>query len=130
MKLLIKNVLFPLHELLKGHNTMSCLDELNRSQWYSHKKLYGLQSEKLKVLIARIYMDVPYYTRLFDSMMIKPDMIRSPEDLRKLPFLTKPVVRENLDALRSRTAKSLVKFSTGRSCGMRSQARPGRPRGP
>jgi phenylacetate-CoA ligase len=117
MKPIIKNILFPVHELLKGHKTISYLKELEHSQWYSREQLHKLQSGKLRELIAYAYKHVPYYRELFDSVKMYPDDIKTSSDLKKLPFLTKDIIRKQTEMLKSDTSKNLKRFNTGGSTG-------------
>ena len=50
---------------------------------------------------------MPYYTELFNELNLKPEDIQTKEDLKKLPFLDKHIVRENFDKL---IAKNKPKF--------------------
>ena len=43
------------------------------------------QTAKMKDLIADAYQYSPYYRRLFDSLSLKPEDIRSFKDLEKIP---------------------------------------------
>jgi len=52
-------------------------------------EIKALQEEKLRRLIAHAYANVTYYRELFDSHKIKPEDIRTAEDLRHLPVTTK-----------------------------------------
>ena len=80
------------------------LRELEASQWYSAEALEALQSRKLQALIRHAYERVPYYRGLFDRLRLKPDDIRSPADLKKLPLLDKATVRNNPELFVARTA--------------------------
>ncbi len=117
MKFFIENVVFPLHEFLKGHKSICFVRELERSQWYLQDKFYKLQSERLKQLIVHAHMNVPYYKNFFVSEKVSPDSIKSPEDLKKLSFLTKDLIRGNLEIFKSDKANGLIKFNTGGSTG-------------
>lgn len=57
--------------------------------------LEALQLKRLKATIERVYYTVPFYREKFDSLGIKPDKIKSLEDLKTLPFTTKDDLREN-----------------------------------
>ncbi|MEE8359511.1 MAG: AMP-binding protein, partial [Candidatus Omnitrophota bacterium] len=49
-----------------------------------------LQDKKLRYFITRqLYPFSPYYRRLFDKNKIKPDDIRTVEDLKRIPFTSK-----------------------------------------
>jgi phenylacetate-CoA ligase len=117
MKTIIRNVLFPFHELFKGHNTMSYLRELEKSQHFNKSLIYELQSEKLRDLITFAYENVPYYKKLFKLNGIACEDIRSPSDLKELPFLTKGIIRKEIETLKSKSAKNLEKSNTGGSTG-------------
>jgi phenylacetate-CoA ligase len=54
----------------------------------------ALQSERLLETVRHVYKNVPYYRNLMDSKGILPDGIKSVDDLPKLPFLTKDMLRE------------------------------------
>lgn len=54
------------------------------------KELRRLQDKKLRDFIIRqLYPFSPYYRRLFDRNKIKPDDIRTVEDLKRIPFTSK-----------------------------------------
>lgn len=58
------------------------------------EEIKKLQSEKLVKQVAHVYENVPYYRDLMDKAGVKPDDIKSIDDLYKLPFLTKADLRE------------------------------------
>ncbi|MBI4698891.1 MAG: phenylacetate--CoA ligase family protein [Nitrospirae bacterium] len=117
MKPLVKNILLPLHEFLKGHDSLTCLHEMERSQWCSEEQLSRIRSEKMQGLLRHAVMNVPYYRRLFDVSRTDLNSIRSMEDLKKLPFLTKDLIRENPEALKSEKCRKFIRSNTGGSTG-------------
>jgi phenylacetate-CoA ligase len=72
---------------------------LQESQWWSREKLEEYQIQQLSKLLFHAYTNVPYYRRVFDERGLKPKDIRNLDDLRKLPYLTKDIIRENLNEL-------------------------------
>ncbi|MGN1093150.1 MAG: phenylacetate--CoA ligase family protein [Monoglobaceae bacterium] len=58
------------------------------------EKIKELQSERLIKQVKNVYENVAYYRNLMDKKGVKPDDIKSIEDLHKLPFLTKADLRE------------------------------------
>ncbi|HSQ02035.1 MAG TPA: phenylacetate--CoA ligase [Methanobacterium sp.] len=54
----------------------------------------NLQLRRLKEAVKNAYENVPYYRKRLDSMNIKPDDIKTLEDIEKLPFTTKDDLRE------------------------------------
>jgi len=57
--------------------------------------LKALQVERLRDVAGRVYATVPFYKRAFDEKGIKPDDIKSMDDLKRLPFTTKQDLRDN-----------------------------------
>jgi phenylacetate-CoA ligase len=70
----------------------------------------------MRELIKHACANVPYYrgltTREIDVMNVS-----TPEDLRKIPFLTKDLIRRDPEALKSEKCKTFVKSNTGGSTG-------------
>ncbi len=58
------------------------------------EKIKELQSEKLVNQVKHIYENVAYYRDMMDAKGIKPEDIKSVDDLHKLPFITKADLRE------------------------------------
>ncbi|MCD4808938.1 MAG: phenylacetate--CoA ligase family protein, partial [Methanosarcinales archaeon] len=61
---------------------------MKKNEYESYENLKRYQEEKLQGLIQFSYDKVPYYHKLFKSLNLKPEDIRSIEDLQKLPILT------------------------------------------
>lgn len=55
----------------------------------------ALQSERLRLLVKYVYHNVPFYRNKMQTMDIRPDDIRTIEDITKLPFTTKQDLRDN-----------------------------------
>ncbi len=58
------------------------------------KNLENLQLKKLKEVTHRVFERLPFYKRKFEEKHVHPGQIKSLEDLRKLPFTSKPNLRE------------------------------------
>jgi len=108
---------FPLHELAKSHSSVDLRRDLERSQWSSTREIESLQAGNLRSFVARIARDVPYYRDLFAREAIDPAAVQGVSDLRRLPFLTKALIRQHGDSLRSDTAGKLIRYNTGGSSG-------------
>ena len=81
-------------QALRKERVLECLNELERSQRYSPEELKELQWQKLKRLLAHAYENVPYYQKRFAETGIKPNDIVVPDDLLKIPILTKDDIRK------------------------------------
>lgn len=96
---LVRHLLAPSLELLRGTKTMKRLEELERTQWWPREGIRELQAERLGTLLAHCRDSVPYYRSLFDRLALNPRDMRGPEDLARLPVLTKQLVRGNFAGL-------------------------------
>ncbi len=114
---IVSKFLFPLHERLKGHSTVAVHKNLERSQWMDQASINEQQLIRCKNYLGHISQTVPYYKKLFSEIGFLPDRLSCLEDLQKLPFLTKPVVRENIEELKASDAQGLARFNTGGSSG-------------
>ena len=115
---LVKHLFFPLHERIKGKQTLACLRELECTQWLSSEELYVLRLRRIKYFLQEAYDSVPYYHGLFDSCGFIPSQVKDFDDLKNIPFLTKEIVRQNLEGLRSNSYHGRVQLaSTGGSTG-------------
>ena len=68
---------------------LETLSNLWNNLFLEEPKLGKLQWRKLKSLLKHSYENVPFYHRKFDQAKIKPDDIRTIEDLGKIPLTTK-----------------------------------------
>ncbi len=64
---------------------IECMDE---------EKLRELQLKKLKEVVKRVYERVPFYKKKFDEKGIKPEDIKTLDDIKYLPFTSKMDMRE------------------------------------
>jgi len=60
----------------------------------SVEELKAIQNEKLVKQVKHVYDNVAYYRNLMDEKGVKPEDIKSIDDLHKLPFLTKADLRD------------------------------------
>ena len=58
-------------------------------------ELEKLQTERLRQMVERVYHNVPFYHQKLDQAKIKPEDIKSVQDLERLPFTTKQDLRDN-----------------------------------
>jgi phenylacetate-CoA ligase len=110
-------LIFPLHERLKGHDSVKLRRALEESQWWDAQALGELRLGRLRALVRRAYAQVPYYRELMDAHAIRPESIDSLVAIARFPLLTKPDIRAHTEALKARDARGLVRFNTGGSSG-------------
>ena len=61
----------------------------------SRKEIQKIQLERLQETVSRVYEKVEPYRKKMDEAGIKPEDIKSLDDLKKLPFVTKQDMRDN-----------------------------------
>ena len=61
----------------------------------SREELAAIQSERLVKTVKRVYDNVPAYRKKMDDIGLKPEDIKSVDDLSKLPFTYKQDLRDN-----------------------------------
>jgi len=86
---------------------------LQESQWWSKEQLEEYQTRQLEKLLKHAYENVPYYRRVFNERGLKPKDIQDFDDLKKLPYLTKEIIRNNLkDLVAQNYSRSKLQYST------------------
>ena len=58
-------------------------------------KMRALQLERLKWSVSHAYENVPFYHQKYDATGFHPSQLKTLEDIRRIPFLTKQDMREN-----------------------------------
>ena len=103
---------------LRREPVRKCLRMLQESQWYAPDQLAPRQWEDLRGTVLHAMMSVPYYQHSFQEAGVTPVSFKGPEDIRRLPILTKTALREHADALLSRDYRGpLSSKTTGGSTG-------------
>lgn len=59
------------------------------------EELEGLQLRRLRSMVEKVYYNVPFYQTKFNEIGVKPEHIRSLDDLKYLPFTEKQDLRNN-----------------------------------
>lgn len=99
-----------------GKTFWQALDEYESHNGWSYEQLCDYRDERLRKMIRHCYDTVPYYTKLFKDGGIDPDSIRTLDDLKVLPILTKQEVnRHPEDFLSSAVPRN--KLVTGHTSG-------------
>ena len=92
---------------------------LRQSQWRSARALQHYQLKQLQSLVELAYFHVPYYRGTMQVFDVKPEDIQSLEDLSRLPFVEKDMVRRRYqDFLSSKlSSPALYKCHTSGTTG-------------
>ena len=71
------------------------LHNVMKQQWLKTSELEEIQRKMLRGIVKHAYENVPFYHRKFRSVGVKPDDIKTVEDIRKIPITTKQELRNN-----------------------------------
>jgi len=72
---------------------------LQKSQYWPREKLQEYQFKQLKKLLRHAYENVPYYRKTFKKRGLRPEDIRSLEDLNKIPCLDKDTFKSRFNEM-------------------------------
>ena len=102
-----------------GKKFVQDLTLLERSQWWTKEKIEEYQWEKTKKLLQHAYDNVVYYKNLLDENGITLKSIQNFQDFKKIPFLTREIVQNNLNNLLAKNYKrsNLIPVTSGGSTG-------------
>ena len=93
------SLLLPLADAALGQRVKSRIDELQRFQWWPLDCIETYRAERLQSLIRFSAGRVPFYRDALQRTGLRPDDIRTPADLPRLPVLVKQDLRERFAAL-------------------------------
>ncbi len=93
---------------------------LQESQWWGKEKLEEYQMQQLEKILHHAYENIPYYRKVFDERGLRPKDIQDFDDLKKIPFLTKEIIQNNLEDLVAQNypRSKLQYITTGGSTGI------------
>ena len=101
----ISGVFFPLHELIKKHDTVAIRKEMEASQWWDPRAGWSICAcRDCDGCSRRPGLRVPYYRSLFADIGFKVEDVASLADLARLPLLDKSTIRANSEALKAENA--------------------------
>ena len=103
----------------QGRDLDKKLQELLQTQWFSSKELKELQLKKLKKLLEHAYNNVPFYRTSYQEVGLHPNDIKTLDDFRLIPIITKSDVQNNPNAFMAQNfhRETLTKGMTGGSTG-------------
>jgi phenylacetate-CoA ligase len=114
-----REIFEPLYCWAAGNPKLRYWRELEKTQYWPEEKLREIQWQRLEAMLRFVFEKNDFYRRRFQDAGISPNDIQSPEDLRRLPLLTKAAIRANTPAMISRgfDMGKLQKAKTGGSTG-------------
>jgi len=116
---IVRHVIAPLWAFKERSPYLEYLKVLERTQYLGEEELRQRQWFRLKRIFAHAYGNCPFYTRLYRSSGIAPEDIRSWDNFRELPILTKKQIAANADDMVARNIPKdkLIRRKTSGSTG-------------
>lgn len=75
--------------------------ELDRTQWLAPAELEEFQFQQLRALVAHCFEQVPYYRRMLSDAGFASGTLRSLDDFRRLPLMTRELCQAQAAELRA-----------------------------
>lgn len=85
---------------------------LSRSQWWSADEIAAFQLQRIQALVAHAYENSPFHRRRFEQIGLQPGDVRSLDDFRKIPYMTKTDVRGSLEDMKATNFEQLQPILT------------------
>lgn len=115
---LLESVLLPTYDRVRGREYVKRLKLLRQSQWWDAERVRRFQWDEVMRLLAHVFASVPYLRHKYESAGIELRDIRTWEDFRRLPPLTRDEVNEHGRDLCSTAYRGkLLPHATGGSSG-------------
>lgn len=95
-------LVFPVIDRSRYGRLSERLDRFARLERQSIAENQQLQWQSLVRLLRHAYNTAPFYRERFDQALFDPAKLQSPDDLTRLPVLTREDIRQNFDQMWSR----------------------------
>jgi phenylacetate-CoA ligase len=115
---LLKRVFLPAGDLALGQNMIKRLRFLEEAQWWEPARVAEYRDRTFQTLMEVTYREVPFYRDLMERSGVTPSDLQRPQDLSRLPIVTKAMLRAGYPerttrATRFRTYEAASSGSTG-----------------
>ena len=97
-KALLKGV-FPVADLVMGTCAMKWYRQIERMNKWTKKQVMDWQTTQMQQLVEHAYLHTRYYREVMDGKGITPQDIKTLDDLKLFPVLTREDIKERFDDL-------------------------------
>jgi len=94
-----KILIFKITDFTQNTDIYKWYEFVRQSQFWSKAEIEAYQNERLQRLIRHAYGNSPFYNKAFESLKLKPNDIKSIEDLHKLPVIRREDISKNFGDL-------------------------------
>jgi phenylacetate-CoA ligase len=112
-------ILTRIYNKIKGNKSLEYYEQYRPVQWLSQEEIREDQFRRIKLLLDHSYTSVAYYRNIFDGLGLLPQDIKSFEDFKIIPILTKSIIKANNKELISKAylPQNLSRNTSGGSTG-------------
>ena len=89
------NLIWPVADLAMGTCTMKWYRQIERMDKWTKGEVRRWQTEQLHKLIEHAYNHTRYYRQVMDNLGLHPEDIKSLEDIKLLPVLTRDDIKNH-----------------------------------
>jgi len=97
--MLNRNSFLGFFDIAKGTRVKKYYDFFKSTLTWSRNEIENYQLQKMKELITFAYNRTDFYRRRFEELNLTPDSIKSLEEVKKIPVLTRSDIQNNFDNL-------------------------------
>jgi phenylacetate-CoA ligase len=90
---------------------------IQETEKYSMEEIREYQFEMLKSLIDYCWNNIEGYREHWEKGNFHPVKFKSPDDIKQIPFITKKIIRNNIEKFTNQTIINIVFHTTGGSTG-------------
>jgi phenylacetate-CoA ligase len=112
-------IIIPITDIIRKTYVHTYLSEISCMQKWSATEIENWQNNKIQALINHFYENTIYYKRLLDDLKIDPKSINSKDALKRIPPITKEIIRKHYSELIPKNIAQIPhqKASTGGTSG-------------
>ncbi|MCG3195992.1 MAG: phenylacetate--CoA ligase family protein [Candidatus Omnitrophica bacterium] len=117
---LLRSLVFPLASFRAGNRFSEEYRLLRESQWWPRAQLRKLQLRRTRELLGQAFRTVPFYREWLGDHGLSPEQVEHPDQLKRLPILTKEILRDQPEGNLVSTAagpSDRIPYSTSGSTG-------------
>lgn len=88
------------------------------TEYLQKEELEKFQFEKLKEIVTYAWENIEGYRALWEANNFEPVKLKTLEDIKLIPFVTKEMLRDNIDKFTNKNLQNIKYFTTGGSTGI------------
>lgn len=93
------NIVFPIADKVMGTCAMKWYKQIVRMNSWSKEEATNWQTNRMHLLIDHVYNHTRYYREIMDNLGLKPQDVKSLDDLKQFPILTRETIKERYNDL-------------------------------